>query len=90
MRTLAPLHLSSVDELTVPCFEIFSEKIYDLLFGPRKSAKAVKVSLGLTRDAKGRTVAEGVAECQISEEAQVRRLARRRMRSGTKRRRRTT
>jgi hypothetical protein len=76
MRTRAPLHLSSVEELTVPCLEIFNEKIYDLLFGPRKSAKAVKVSVGLTRDAKGRTVVEGVAECQISEEAEVRGLAR--------------
>jgi hypothetical protein len=72
MRTRAPLDLSFVDELTVSCFEIFNEKIYDLLVGPRKLAKAAKVSLGLTRDAKGRTVVEGVAECQISEEAQIR------------------
>jgi hypothetical protein len=72
VRTRAPLDPSFLDELTVLCFEIFTEKIYDLLVWPRKSANAAKVSLGLTRDAKGRTAVEGIAECQISKEAQTR------------------
>jgi hypothetical protein len=39
--------------------------------GPQKSAN---VSLGLTRNAKVRTVVQGVSERQISEEAQIQKI----------------
>jgi hypothetical protein len=74
MRIGRPLDLTHVDELTVSCFEIFNEKIYDLLIGktgPRKGMKTTKVSLGLTRDIDGRTVVEGSSEYQISDESQI-------------------
>jgi hypothetical protein len=74
MRNRQPLDLFQVEELTVSCFEIFNEKIYDLLVGkstPRKGMKTAKLSLGLTRDADGRTVVEGATEYQISEESQI-------------------
>jgi hypothetical protein len=74
LRSGRPVDLTHMDELTISCFEIFNEKVYDLLVGkgtPRTGAKATKLSLGLTRDADGKTVVEGVAEYLISEESQI-------------------
>lgn len=76
MNSGSPVRLSDYDELSVSCFEIFNEKIYDLLTPRGHTKKSPKVapakpSLQLTRDSDGRTLVEGACEYSISDQAQI-------------------
>ena len=76
MKSGSPVNLKEYRELSVSCFEIFNEKIYDLLVPkghPKKSPKVPpqKPALQLTRDSEGRTLVEGACEYTISDQAQI-------------------
>lgn len=76
MKSGSPVRLSDYQELSVSCFEIFNEKIYDLLIPKGHTKKSPKVapakpSLQLTRDSDGRTLVEGACEYSISDQAQI-------------------
>ncbi|EAY13871.1 Kinesin motor domain containing protein [Trichomonas vaginalis G3] len=71
--------LSMYTKLTVSCFEIFNEKIFDLLAQNSNSNKSKKLSprgecknqLTLGRYSDGRTSVEGASEWAISNESQI-------------------
>lgn len=74
IETGSPVDLTQYKDLSMSCFEIFNEKIYDLLVPKvitRKPVKTEKVSLSLTRDSDGKTVVEGACEQQISTHSQI-------------------
>lgn len=61
--------------MKVSCFEIFNEKIYDLLdvsYKTQKQGKSfVKNPLSISRGADGKTIVENLQEFQISDESQI-------------------
>jgi len=76
MKESRPIDFSQFEEMKVSCFEIFNEKIYDLLVSssgklkkPTKSEN--KQQLNLTRTVDGRTIVEGSTEWTITEESQI-------------------
>lgn len=69
---------SEFTEMKVSCFEIFNEKIYDLLdvsYKTQKSSKlASKSQLNISRDNDGKTIVENVHEILVSDESQIKNL----------------
>lgn len=77
MKPGGPADLTKFSELLVSVFEIFNEKLYDLLIANPSSQTKVKKrlesksSLSLCRSADGRTIVEGANEWIISSESQI-------------------
>ena len=70
--------LTMYNKITVSCFEIFNEKLYDLLAPPTTPTKLKKTSrqepknqLTLGRFPDGRTAVEGASEWSIQNESQI-------------------
>ena len=79
MKNKNPIDLTHFEELRVTCFEIFNEKLLDLLVLnnlKNKKIKAIepKIPLNLSRNNDGRTIVEGANEWIITDENQINEL----------------